>query len=86
MINIYSSDTTDFNNNGLGVLTPSSCIIRERMNGEYSLEMTHIYDDKEKWKLIEEHNVIRANGQLFRIYKVVKTLTEVEIYATHIFL
>lgn len=85
MINIYSSDTTDFNNNGLGVLTPSSCIIRERMNGEYSLEMTHIYDDKEKWKLIEEHNVIRANGQLFRIYKVVKTLTEVEIYATHIF-
>ena len=87
MINIYDSKETNFTHNGLGVLSPSSAIIYEVLNGEYSLTLIHPIDRYNKWSLLEEDRIIKANGQLFRIYKVKKSVEnkEVEVYALHIF-
>ena len=87
MINIYDSKETNFTHNGLGVLSPSSAIIYEVLNGEYSLTLIHPIDRHNKWSLLEEDRIIKANGQLFRIYKVKKSVEnkEVEVYALHIF-
>ena len=87
MINIYESKETNFTHNGLGVLSPSSAIIYEVLNGEYSLTLTHPIDRHNKWSLLEEDRIIKANGQLFRIYKVKKSVEnkEIEVYALHIF-
>ena len=87
MINIYDSKETNFTHNGLGVLSPSSAIIYEVLNGEYSLTLVHPIDRYNKWRLLEEDRIIKANGQLFRIYKVKKSVEnkEIEVYALHIF-
>ena len=87
MITIYESKETNFKHNGLGILRPSSCVIYEELNGEYSLTLKHPVDHYEKWKLLEQDRIIKANKQLFRIYKLTKSLSgnEIEIYAMHIF-
>ena len=87
MINIYDSKETNFTHNGLGVLSPSSAIIYEVLNGEYSLTLIHPIDRYNKWSLLEKDRIIKANGQLFRIYKVKKSVEnkEIEVYALHIF-
>ena len=87
MINIYDSKETNFTHNGLGVLSPSSAIIYEVLNGEYSLTLVHPIDRYNKWSLLEKDRIIKANGQLFRIYKIKKSVEnkEVEVYALHIF-
>ena len=87
MINIYDSKETNFTHKGLGVLSPSSAIIYEVLNGEYSLTLIHPIDRHNKWSLLEEDRIIKANGQLFRIYKVKKSVEnkEIEVYALHIF-
>ena len=87
MITIYESKETNFKHNGLGILRPSSCVIYEELNGEYSLTLKHPVDPYDKWKLLEQDRIIKANKQLFRIYKLTKSLSgnEIEIYAMHIF-
>jgi phage-related protein len=52
MITIYESKETNFRHNGLGVLRPSSCLIYEELNGEYSLTLKHPIDNYEKWKAV----------------------------------
>lgn len=87
MITVYGSRETNFRHNGLGVLRPSSCLIYEELNGEYSLTLKHPIDNYEKWKLLEQDRIIKANGQLFRIYKLTHSVmdNEVEVFAMHIF-
>lgn len=68
-ISVYKSDETDFSHNGLRILCPTSCTISETLNGEYSLELTHPFDEWGNWKYLVEYNVIKAQGQLFRIYR-----------------
>ena len=46
MIRIFSSDSTDFSGNGLGVLSPVSCVVSETLNGEYELQLEHPYDEQ----------------------------------------
>lgn len=75
----------DFDNNGLAILTPTKCEIAEELNGAYELTLTHPIDDYGKWQRLLELNIIKANGQLFRIYKKSTTLTERTVYARHIF-
>lgn len=65
----------EFDNNGLCVLEPSVCEITEELNGTYELYIEHPFDDFGKWKAIADHNIIKANGQLFRIVKVKKKLS-----------
>ena len=60
MICVYSPDTTDFSNNGLCVLTPTSCTVTETLNGEWELTMVHPMDDLDKWSYLQIGNIIRA--------------------------
>ena len=68
-ISVFAPDETDFSHNGLRILVPTSCEITEVLNGEYSLTITHPHDEWGNWKYIRENYIIKAQGQLFRIYR-----------------
>lgn len=72
-ISVYAPNETDFSHNGLRILIPTECTITEVLNGEYSLSITHPRDEWGCWKYIRENYIIKAQGQLFRIYR--KTLS-----------
>lgn len=89
MICLYDSKTTDFNNNGICILKPLDCIVKEELNGIFELELTHPLDNDGRWKDLIEDNIIKADTpkgpQLFRIYSKVKSMTSIKVYARHIF-
>lgn len=85
-----SCSQDDFDSNGLAILMPISCVTTEELNGVYELELKHPIDEFGKWKAIRELNIIKADGQLFRIYRAVTTLNsdgsrDRVAYARHIF-
>ena len=90
MLFIYDKKTTrgNFENNGLAVL--DECMVAEvttELNGEYSLELEYPVTSK-KAEYLEELNIIKADGQLFRIYKVERVqdkTSKVRVWARHIF-
>ncbi|MDO5558134.1 MAG: phage tail spike protein [Oscillospiraceae bacterium] len=81
----------DFNTNGLAILScATSCITTEKLNSSYDLELRHPIDDIGKWAYIQELNIIKADGQLFRIYRARKEMNEdgsaeIAAYCRHIF-
>ncbi|WP_346866670.1 MULTISPECIES: phage tail spike protein [unclassified Clostridium] len=90
MIYIYDKKTKkgEFENNGLGKLNEAiKAEITQELNGEYSLYLE--YPVKSKKALYLEHfNIIKANNQLFRIYKVEKKQDNnkiIMVWAKHIF-
>jgi phage minor structural protein len=92
MIYIYESTETVFTHMGLGALSPSSCIITEEVNGDFSLKMTHPIDDEEKWTKLDQQRIIKApyqgEYQRFRIYNMFKdpiTQKYFIVQARHIF-
>lgn len=85
IITVYSSNETSFTSNGLGAIMPSLCDITQELNGMYELEIEHLLDAAGKWQLLIEGNIIKADGQLFRIYKKRKDITRIYINARHIF-
>lgn len=90
LICLYDRKTLkdNFKNNGLAVL--NECIkaeINNELNGDYSLELEYPANSK-KSKYLEEFNVIKADNQLFRIYKVEKIQgsdDRIRVWAKHIF-
>jgi len=85
-INVYDSNETNFDKNGLMVLSDSmSALITEELNGQFELTLEYPLDLREKWHNLIEDNIIKADGQLFRIYRKVKTLTSIVVNARHIF-
>lgn len=86
---IYDKNTIEFNTLGLTTLIPTSCIIKEELNGVYELELTHPYDEFKKYEYLEKENIIFANTpngrQAFRIYRVIPTMEDITINARHIF-
>lgn len=58
----------NFDGNGLAILIPTVCEITEELNGMYELTLEHPFDEEGRWKHLLELNIIKANGQLFRIY------------------
>ena len=60
MICIYSADCTDFTNNGLGVVVPTSCSVTETLNGEWELTLEHPIDDAGKWRRLVEGRILRV--------------------------
>lgn len=78
MICIYSPENTNYSNNGDAVLIPISCFLNLTINGAWQLDLEHPYDAEERYKLIQEGAVIRADikcvgeqstiRQRFRIY------------------
>lgn len=85
MISIYDRNETSFTHNGIVLSDVISCIVEEELNGKYTLELEHPIDEKGKWKSLVEENIIKADGQLFRIYSTEKDLYSVYAYARHIF-
>lgn len=91
MILIYASTATTFTDNGLGGLNPTSCIVKETLNGDYSLSMKHPIDAAGKWQKIAKQRIIKVTthdgSQLFRIYSVEKNIItkSVDVEARHIF-
>lgn len=88
-VTIHDKHATSFDSLGLGVLLPSNCIVKEELNGMYELELTHPYDEWEKWKRIEEECILYVSTpkgkQPFRIYKTAPTMKECKVYARHVF-
>ena len=60
MICVYASGCTDFSNNGLGPVSPQSCIVTETLNGEWELTLVHPIDKLGKWQRLVEGNILRA--------------------------
>ncbi|MCQ4922183.1 phage tail protein [Tissierella carlieri] len=90
MITIYDKKTSkgNFENNGLCIL--DECIMAEithELNGEYGLEIEYpVVSSKAQY--LEELNIIKADGQLFRIYKVERIqdkISKIKVWARHIF-
>lgn len=86
MLVIYSANATSFSNLGLGVLRDfaTSPEITEVLNGEYNLEFEYITNGWLAEYLLKD-NIIKANGQLFRIHNVKPDLKRIKILAKHIF-
>ena len=86
MISLYDSKETVFTSNGLVVLSDAiSCLVTEGLNGSFECAIEYPLDERGKWQYLIEDNIIKADGQLFRIYHRVKTLNSVLINARHIF-
>lgn len=74
MICVYDRKETDFTKNGMAVLDAAKdvCIHRE-INGDYTIEFSMPPCDK--WKHVKPENILKAEGQLFRI----KTITGTKV-------
>jgi phage minor structural protein len=87
---IYDKKTTkgNFDNNGLSVLNECiTCETDEKQNDDYSLYIEYPSISK-KAQYFVKYNIIKVDGQLFRIYKVEKEHKSdkiVYVWASHIF-
>ena len=84
-ISLYDRLETKFTHNGIILSNALSCTIEEELNGKYLLELTYPIDEQSKWENLVEENIIKADGQLFRIHSTEKDLSYVYVYARHIF-
>lgn len=90
MIQIYSKENTNYEQNGDMTLFPASCTLAAKLNDTWEFQLSHPVDDEGRWKYIEEEAVVSAPtfqgaGQLFRITEVEKTDTEIAATAFPIF-
>lgn len=89
-MNIYLSNTTDFNNNGLGFLTDViSCNVNDELNGDYSLEFTYPVSGRLSEYIVGK-NIVKCdvgndNYQLFEIDDVQQDFNIITVTAKHIF-
>lgn len=68
MITVYHSKETSFNHNGLSKLHECiTCFIKEELNGMYEVELEYPSNSKKAVHL-KKWNIIKVEGQLFRIY------------------
>jgi len=86
MLTVYSKETTSFSTLGIGVLRDflSNPLITEELNGAYTLEFQYAKDGYLSEYLIEQ-NIIKANGQAFRIWNIKKDMQKITVFAKHIF-
>ena len=87
---VYDKNTSKdmlLTRNGIASLNKASkCIIKEKLNGEYELELEYPLDDT-KVKHLDKWNIIKADNQLFRIYKTNEDMINhtINVSARHIF-
>ncbi len=88
---LYSPTATDFTNNGLGTLIDAvSCLVNQKINGEYELAMKYPvtgqhYEDIGLRAIVTAKVDAISDDQPFRIYRITKPLNGiVTIYARHI--
>ena len=58
MICIYEGNTTDWSGNGLCILQPTSCIVKEIAGGDYGLTLEHPITSDLRWKELQEERII----------------------------
>lgn len=63
----YREPQDGFKHNGLAILAPSECTEYHELNGRWDVNLTHPVDDWGRWKTILPQNVLKIDGQLFRI-------------------
>ncbi len=70
MLTIYKPTETDFSHNGLAVLDNiiNSATITHILNGNYILDLNLRKDSRGKYKFLQMHSIVKACGQLFRVY------------------
>ena len=87
---IYDASTNDFTNNGYGFLTDVlSANVTEELNGDYYLDLIYPINGALNEYLIQD-NIIKCKVedgtyQLFRIKRVIKDYSKIQVYAQHIF-
>ena len=90
-IKVYSmwEPQNGFQHNGLAILDPISCTSHEEENSRYDVTLVHPLDDWGKWKYLIPQNILKVNGQLFRIDieqpKINSSERTVTVTANHIF-
>lgn len=88
---LYSATETDFNHNGLGILSDcASCEVTEEANGIFELAMTYPMDGIH-YENIADRAIIKAKAdqfrqpQLFRVYAISKPMNGIAtVLAEHI--
>lgn len=90
MINVYSENTTNFNNNGLATLIPLTAEFSPDINGAWTLSLTHPYDAEGRHEYLVKNAILQADvgcireqssKQLFRIYDVKRNLQSLSVIA-----
>ena len=82
MIEVYLKTNKNYEMNGDMTLEPSSCPYKDK---EYLLTIEHPFDKLGRWKYLDYENVIKAEGKLYRIFNVVKSLDYITAYVRPIF-
>ena len=76
-----------FTSNGLAILRPTSCISHKNSD-IWDIDLVHPIDEWGKWKYLLPENVLKINGQLFRIDIMETECSEngafVTVHARHI--
>ncbi|MDE6665380.1 MAG: phage tail protein [Ruminococcus sp.] len=75
-----------FKHNGLAILAPSKCTSIHELNGRWDVELTHPLDDWGRWKFLLPQNVLKVDGQLFRIDEIepdTQTMS-IKVHAKHV--
>lgn len=88
-MNIYLSNETNFDKNGVGFLNDViSAKVTEILNGDYILDLEYPVNGLLSEYLVEDNiiktNVGNDNFQLFRIKQVTKDFSFINVYAIHI--
>lgn len=90
MIQIYSPENKDYEQNGDMTLFPEEAEIHVILNGEWTATIEHPIDEEGRWKYITDNAVVKMpsfNGeQLFRIQNKEKSDSGVSAELTPIFL
>lgn len=60
MITLYEKTATTFDDNGICILSPSSCVVTEVAGGQYELELEHPLDENHKYMMLTEERLIKA--------------------------
>ena len=89
MLYLLESDTRNVKWNGIPLHEATSAIIKEQMNGDFTLTVKYPISDSGIYQLIQEDMLIKAptpvlGAQLFRIKKPVEHNDHLEITAYHI--
>ena len=89
MLYLLESDTRNVKWNGIPLHEATSAIIKEQMNGDFTLTVRYPITDSEIYQLFHEDMLIKAPApvigpQLFRIKKPVENDDHLEITAYHI--
>lgn len=83
-------DVDPFQFNGIGLIDPISCKVKQQLNGEYELTMQYPADGA-FFNQLKQRTILKTTAapegqeQLFRIYRITKPLNGiVTVYARHI--